>query len=118
MDDNLHEPIGQVRRQLKPIRLVAQIADGKTDDPRSSAGGVTLESDGYVLFLTKDLRKAGTTVDVGDRIVQIGEGVNERSVDYYVTKLKYLGHYPDKRGASLVRAYYEDRHPSRQRGDW
>lgn len=118
MDDSLHEPIGQVRRPLKPIKLIAQISDGKTNDPKSASGGVVLESDGYLLFRTKDLRAKNTTVDVGDRVVQIGEDENARSVDYYITKLKYMGHYPGKKGASLVRAYYEDRHPSRQRGDW
>lgn len=115
MDDDLHEPVGQVRRKLKPIKLVAQIADGKTKDALPSSGGVILESDGYLLFRTKDLRGARTTVEIGDRVVQIGEKPNDHAVDYYITKLKYLGHYPNHKGASLVRAYYEDREPSRHR---
>ena len=115
MDDDLHEPVGQVRRKLKPIKLVAQIADGKAKDPVASSGGVVEESDGYLLFRTKDLRTAKTTVERGDRIVQIGEKPNDREVDYYITKLKYMGHYPGKKGASLVRAYFEDREPSRHR---
>lgn len=115
MDDGLHEPVGQVRRKRKPIRLVAQVNDGRTNDPIASSGGVVENSDGYLLFRTKDLRVARTSVERGDRIVQIGESPNDHAVDYYIVKLKYLGHYPDKKGASLVRAYYEDREPSRHR---
>lgn len=115
MDDVLHEPVGQVRRELKPIKLVAQIADGKTDDAMASSGGSILESDGYLLFRTKDLREASTTVEIGDRVVQIGEVPNDHEVDYYIVRLKYMGHYPSHKGSSLVRAYYEDREPSRHR---
>lgn len=116
MDDALHEPVGQVRRKLEPVRLVAQIADGKTEDAMASPGGVTLEGGGYLLFRTRDLRTAKTTVEIGDRVVQIGNAPNDHEVDYYIIRLKYMGHYPDKKGASLVRAYYEDREPSRHRG--
>jgi hypothetical protein len=115
MDDRLHEPVGQVRRDRKPIKLVAQINDGRTKDPAASSGGVVESSDGYLLFRTKDLRAARVEVERGDRIVQIGDPPNDHEVDYYITKLKYMGHYPDKSGASLVRAYYEDREPSRHR---
>lgn len=115
MDDELHEPVGQVRRRLKPIKLTAQINDGKSNDATASSGGVVLESDGYLLFRTEDLRTARTSVEIGDRVVQVGEKPNDHEVDYYITKLKYMGHYPGKKGASLVRAYYEDREPSRHR---
>jgi hypothetical protein len=115
MDDALHEPVGQVRRKLKPIKLVAQINDGKSQDARASSGGVVLESDGYLLFRTEDLRKARTTVEVGDSVVKIGESPNDHEVDYYIIRLKYMGHYPGQKGANLVRAYYEDREPSRHR---
>jgi len=116
-DHNLREPVGQVRREQKPIKLVAQISVGNADDPKASQGGVVEDSDGYLLFLTRDLKRAKVEVDRGDRVIKIGEGDNEREVDYYITKLKWMGHYPHAGGPTMVRAYFEDRHPSHQRGD-
>lgn len=114
-DHNLREPIGQVRREQKPVRLVAQIQEGLTDRARAEIGGVSENSDGYILFRTSDLYDKRFDIQRGDRIVQIGEGRNQRNVDYYIVALKYMGHYQSAKGATLVRAYYEDRHPSRLR---
>jgi hypothetical protein len=115
-DDNLREPIGQARREKKPVRLVAQMKIGDTDRPQASEGGVLERSDGYALFRTQDLRAADVELDRGDRIVQIGDEPNDREVDYYITKFVWLGHYPSAKGPTLVKAFFEDRHPSRQRG--
>lgn len=114
-DHNLKEPIGQVRREQKPVKLVAQIQEGLTNRARAELGGVSENSDGYVLFRTSDLRDKRIEIERGDRIVQIGEEPNERETDYYVISLKYMGHYQSAKGATLLRAYYEDRQPSRVR---
>lgn len=116
-DTDIREPIGQARRRKKPTRLVAQIADGETDTVVASEGGTLKRSDGYLLFRTADLRGARVTLQEGDRIVQIGDQPNDREVDLYLTRFKFIGHYPRARGATLVKAFYNDRHPSRQRGD-
>lgn len=116
-DNNLKEPVGQARRPQKPIKLVAQIFVGNTDNPMPSEGGVIERSDGYLLFRTSDLRDLKVEVDRGDRVVKIGDGDNAREVDYYITKLKWMGHYSWAGGPTLLRAYFEDRHPSHQRGD-
>lgn len=117
-DDNLREPVGQARRELKPVKLRAQVKDGRTDAATAAAIGAVEHSDGYLLFLTADLRAAGVTLQRGDRIVQIGEEPNAREdLDYYLLRFQYLGHYPHAGGATLVKAFYEDRAPSRQRGD-
>lgn len=113
MDDRLNEPVGQVRRQDKPKKLVAQIHRGKVTTT-SSEGGVTLEADGYLLFRTLDLRRENYEVEMGDLITQIGEEPNEEEVDFYVVKLQPLGHYPRARGNTMVRAYFQDRQPSRR----
>lgn len=116
-DERFHEPVGQVRRKKKPIRLSAQIKRGDVDRPVASAGGVLERSDGYLLFRTSDLRDADVTINRGDRIVQIGDPPNDREEDLYITKLQPMGHYPEHAGPTLLRCYFEDRHPSRQRGD-
>lgn len=118
-DDNLHEPIGEVRRDEVPIKLHAQHQPNEESTPRVSfaAGGVILESDGYLLFRTSDLRDADVELEDGDRVVQMGDPPNDREVDFYLGKMKPMGHYPQHGGATLIRAYYADREPSRHRGD-
>jgi hypothetical protein len=117
MDDNLREPIGQVRREKKPIKLIAQVKIGDTDDPDASEGGVTERSAGYLLFRTQDLRAAEVELQRGDRVVQIGDPPNDRETDYYLTKFQWRGHYPEHGGPTLLKAFFADRKPSRQRGD-
>ena len=119
MDDNLNEPIGQVRRKdrRKETEVRAQMKIGGTDIPTASEGGVTESSDGYALFLTSDLTKAHLTIARGDRIVKIGDSSNGREVDLYITKFEWRGHYPRAKGPTLLKAYFEDRAPSHQRGD-
>jgi hypothetical protein len=117
MDDNLNEPIGQVRRDQKPVRLVAQHQPNVDERAGITSGNVVEESDGYLLFLTKDLRAARVTLQRGDRIVQMGDAPNDWETDLYLVRFKRMGHYPGHGGPTLLRAYYADRHPSRQRGD-
>lgn len=114
-DDNLHEPIGQVLRDQAPTRLLAQISWGFDRKQEQEDAGATSSSDGYVLFRTRDLRAANWTLELGDQICQIGEGAAaQKDLGLYVVGLKWMGHYPDQHGASLVRAYFEDRRPSRK----
>lgn len=114
-DDNLHEPVGQVRRPQSPIRLLAQVSWGKDEDQDAVEGGRAGSSDGYLLFRTSDLRSKHVTLAIGDRVTQIGDGNAAQQTDLYFVSFKWMGHYPDQRGASLVRAYFEDRSPSRER---
>lgn len=116
-DHNAREPRGQAYRKQKPIKLRAQVRIGDTDEPAATAGGVTESSEGYLLFLTRELKAAKVTIDRGDQVVQIGEGAFAREVDYYITKLQHRGHYPNAKGPTLLKAFFSDRHPSRQRGD-
>lgn len=116
-DHNLKEPIGQVRRPSVPIKLIAQVHIGATDNPTASAGGVTEDSRGYCLFRTADLRDADVTLDRGDQIVQMGDPPNDRATDYYITHFDWKGHYAQHGGPTLVKAFFSDRHPSRQQGD-
>lgn len=118
-DANLAEPIGQVERWHKPIRLLGQVKLDDLDDPTASPGGIIEESSprSYIAFLTKDLHRVGITLQRGDRIIQIGDAPNATEVDYYITHFRHLAHYHQAKGNTLIRAYFRDRHPSRQRGD-
>jgi hypothetical protein len=116
-DENLREPIGQVERELDPIRLMAQIKHEKQKDPISTSSGVVLESDGYLLFRTVDLRTAGVVIARGDRIVQMGDPPNDIETDYYILGFVPIVHLPRGRGSMMRKAMFEDREPSRRRGD-
>lgn len=115
MDDNLHEPVGQVRRPKKPVKLMCQHKSMSADELRAAFGGAIEQAGGYCLFLTADLTKARVTIESGDRIIQIGDSPNKLDVDYYINRLQHLGHYHFANGPTLLRAYYEDREPTRHR---
>ena len=114
-DEGFKEPVGQVRRKQKPIKLVAQINENESDAARATEGGVQKEGDGYALFRTRDLTAARVTLEDGDRIVEIGEGDKRREVDFYIFRFRHMGHYQGPGGSTLLRAYYHDRSPSRVR---
>jgi len=113
MDDNLNEPIGQVRREQATIVLKAQIKIDDADAAVATEGPIEEQDRGYLLFLTRDLHAKQITIERGDRIVKIGEGKNARDVDLYIVRLRWRGHYPKAGGPTLLKAYFEDRHPSR-----
>jgi hypothetical protein len=114
-DHNLHEPVGQVRRPQAPTRLLAQISWGLDNNITQEMLGISGSCDGYVLFRTSDLRAKHFAIEVSDLIVQLGEDSALQHVDLYISSLKWMGHYPDQHGSSLVRAYFQDRGPARQR---
>jgi hypothetical protein len=77
--------------------------------------GAVEYSTGYVLFRASDLRALGKTIKTGDRIIGYGAGAARVALDVYVTKLRYEGHYPDQHGPALVKAFFNDRAPERQK---
>jgi hypothetical protein len=117
MDDDLNEPIGQVRRERAPIVLRAQIKIESDKDAVPTEGPIEESERGYVLFLTRELHAAQVTIERGDRIVKIGEGTFARDVNLYITKLQWRGHYPWAGGPTLLKAHFQDRHPSRLADD-
>lgn len=114
MDPLLHEPVGQVRRE-STIRLLAQVSWGLDQSQQPSEMTVGDTADGYLLFRTLELAAARVQIKPGDRIVKIGEGPVEQVTDLYIVSLKWMGHYPEHGGPTLLRAYFADRSPSRQR---
>lgn len=114
-DENAGEAVGEVRRKVQPIDLFAQIGRGDSKDPRSEAGGIEEKSDGYLLFLTRDLQAKHVTIERGDRVIQIGSGKAAREVDFFITKVQWRGHYPEHAGPTLLKAFFADRKPSRSK---
>lgn len=112
IDPILKQPIGRVGR-ASTVQVYGQIADKNSKKVSMQEGGRVEVYDGYVLFRTLDLQAASISLNIGDRITEIGEGANVRVQNLYIVSLAYEGHYPSATGATLVKAFYQDRHPSR-----
>jgi hypothetical protein len=117
VDDDFREPIQQGDRSLR-VTVPGQPKWLFDDKNIPSKLGSDSEADGYVLFRTQDLRAAdggaGITIDQGDRFISLGTAPNKRDIDVYVIQVQPAGHYDDQGGPSLIRAFFKDRHPSRQ----
>jgi hypothetical protein len=109
VDSKFREPIQQAARKSN-VTLNGQAKWFSDEELRMRKGGAEQESDGYVLFRFVDLAAAGATITQGDRIIKIGL----IDTDVYVTKLQQEGHYPDQGGATLVKAFFQDRTPAKQ----
>lgn len=76
--------------------------------------GAIERADGYVVFRTADLRSVGIiALNINDVIKRIGSGPNVQDTYVYIIKLEPFGHYPSTGGASLIKAWFKDRAPSR-----
>lgn len=111
-DDSAREVIGNIATETVTT-LQAQVSFKQIDKPDPQYSGVREKSLGYLLFRFLDLGTASITLKRGDRIRKIGN----RNVNYFLHYFQDCGHYPDQGGATLVKAYFVDRHPSSQEGD-
>lgn len=107
-DEETREPIKQaIHANAKEVN--GQVAWEIKDRDVITEGGARLDSTGYILFRYVDLNSAGITLKLQDRIKKIGW----QDVNLYIVSLKPTGHYGDQNGATLVKAYFNDRSPSR-----
>lgn len=107
-DDDYREPVQQSARYTN-ITIQGQPRWGGKDVATFTRGGLVEQSTGYVLFRYLDLEAASITINVNDRFIKIGL----QEVDVYVVRLIPQGHYNGR--AKLVKAYFADRQPARQR---
>lgn len=115
VDDDYGEPVQQAVRSPRHV-LSGQVSWGKGDQQfRLGPLGAEEHADGYVLFLLKDLRAANLELKQGDRIVAIGAGVARIELDVYVVKLKPEGHYAWAGGPTMMKAFFADRFPAKQK---
>lgn len=108
-DDDTREPISQPDR-ADNITIKGQVKWREQYALSPKKGGVEENSLGYVLLRKYDMDELSFTIARGDQIAKIGN----IDTDVYVTKLEWCGHYSDQGGATMVKAHFEDRQPSRQ----
>ena len=109
-DDEAREPIQQAAHS-SVVTLSGQVKYGSSREASFHLGGLRENERGYVLFRQVDLDAQSVTLKINDRIVKIGQIDNNADI----TRIEPTGHYPDQNGASLLKAYFADRLPSKQR---
>ncbi len=111
-DEDLREPVQQaVNAATKMVN--GQVKWGMEKSLSVRMGGVTAIASGYVLFRYVDLLAQSISLALNDRIIKTGF----LEVDVYIIRLQPMAHYPDQGGPSLLKAYFADRAPGRQRLD-
>lgn len=108
-DEDGREPVQQAARRAA-VRLPAQLKFDDSETLRPTTTGPTSGADGYALFRMKDLKTAGITLRIGDRLRLAGDV----PLDVYIDRLQPIGHLP-RWNSTLVRAYFSDRQPAKQR---
>lgn len=109
MDDDTREPVQKVTRKAV-VSVEGQPAWSQDLGAEADLAGIVVRSAGYVLFRKVDLDAASVTIQLEDRIIQMGHV----HTDVYIHKIEWCGHYPDQAGPSLLKAYFRDMEPSRQ----
>lgn len=109
-DEDAREPLQQAARKTR-VTLNGQTSGSLRIAGRGTTRmGRTKDEDGYVLFLTRDLRAKGidpfTGLDDDDRIVSIG-GV---ATTLYVKRIEPVASYPGL-GYTMVKVFVDDRDP-------
>jgi len=108
-DEDYREPVQQSVR-TQSIEVPGQVRYGSSQELGVTTSGPKEGEAGYVLFRYRDLAAASVTLQQNDRFTKIGNEI----VDVYVTRTQPIGHYPSAGGATLVKAFFTDRQPSRQ----
>lgn len=108
-DEDFREPVQQVAH-MSSTECPGQVKWGLNEKLRTTLTGPLAESEGYVLFRYVDLEDRSLTLQQNDRFTRMGK----IDVDVYITGMRPEGHYADVGGATLVKAFFMSRQPSRQ----
>lgn len=116
-DDDYREPVQQADRGADFV-CPGQVAWTSDELMNADTLGANESSAGYIVFRLADLRAITKQSDFrlkqNDRFLKLGTGPNAIEVDLYITDLRYGGHWPDQGGATIVKAFFKDRFPSKQ----
>lgn len=106
-DHNHREPVQQ------SVRNADVIAPGQVMwfglEMEVDLGGRKVQARGYVLFRYIDLNALSISLKYNDRITKMGI----EDVGMYIVGLTPVGHYPDQSGATMVKAFVNDRQPAK-----
>ena len=99
------------------VTLPGQIKWYSDEELRRMNYGSEHGSAGYILFRVLDLKNKGiASIREGDKFVAYGTGAGRYEVNVFVTKIEPQGHYQDRGGPTLLKAYFADRNPASSSG--
>ena len=110
-DEDAREPIQQADREVE-VTVPGQPSWIRTEEYQVTKGGTRINASGYVLFRKVDLDAISIEIQESDQIKKMGHV----ETNVYVVATEWLGHYPDQDGPALIKAYFEDRSPSKGNG--
>lgn len=108
-DEDAREPIQFAARPVKKT-LNGQVKWQSQFSESNTRAGTIEGASGYVLFRQIDLTAKAIVLQLEDRLSRIGT----RDTDVYITNLRPVGHYPDQGGHTMIKAFFDDRQPSKQ----
>ncbi len=108
-DPDTRAPVQQAARTTV-VQIQGQVSWESEMEFEPSAGGPMERASGYVLFRFVDLNALSITLRQGDRFAKLGQ----IETDLYLAALEPTGHWQDQGGATMVKAHFTDRQPSRQ----
>jgi hypothetical protein len=106
-DEHTNEPVRQADRNT-PVTFQAQVAWNDHDRISEERGGFYELEEGYILVRKVDMNDLGIELEIGDKIVSIGD---ETGLNLYITRFQFRASYPPY-GPTLTRCYFEDRAPT------
>lgn len=109
-DEDAREPIQHAGRKTQVV-VKGQPHWRSEERLRVDAAGPTGDAQGWVTFRYADLDAQGIALEINDRIVKMGRTVTE----VYVVRLEPKAQYPDQDGPSLLRVWFSDRRPAKER---
>lgn len=112
-DSKAREPIQQAKRKTI-VTIPGQINWVRTESIQAEKGGIRETAQGYILFRKVDLDAKDVVLEYGDRIRKMGH----LDVELYISDQEWMGHYADQVGATLLRAYFQDRKPGKRVGNF
>lgn len=93
------------------VTFKAQVYFYKRNVPTMKEAGMAIDTKGTITARIADLRRAGITLARGDKVVQLGGGVNAISCVYWLTSDKPMASYDDVNGFTLIKWEFSDRCP-------
>ena len=111
-DPEAREPLQQAARYVSVV-VPGQPRWASRKELEKYPGGTRDDVRGYVLFRKIDLDARSFTIEINDRILAQGFLTDE----VYVVRVEPNAHYTDRGGATLLKAWFTDRQPSKVRGE-
>jgi hypothetical protein len=113
-DPDSREPIQSAARAV-PFTIKGRPKWLSSKELQVMDQGAADQARGYVLFRVVDLVAQGVTIAIGDRVTVVGVAPGVTDQEVYITRLQPTAYWADQGGHTLLKAWFTDREPSKER---